>query len=165
MRLKSHLIGIASAAALAFAGANALAQGAPSPQADKEVSKSGQAGGSLSTQPTTKGAGAGAEIGGSTAKSAGANAPSLGPWTADNVTAAAVRRNQYHGRGNHDPVDLDVGRATHARRTGGTQRPVRVITNAQNSSRYMADALQFCRSYMMVAAANPPAGKAPTTTK
>ena len=88
MRLKSHLIGIASAAALAFAGANALAQGAPSPQADKEVSKSGQAGGSLSTQPTTKGAGAGAEIGGSTAKSAGANAPSLGPWTADNVTAA-----------------------------------------------------------------------------
>jgi hypothetical protein len=39
-----------------------------------------------------------------------------------------------------------------------------VITNNANASKYPANATQFCRNYMTVAAAGP-AGKAGTTTR
>ena len=147
MRLRSHLIEIASVVVLAaFAGSNALAQGS------QTTSPTGKASGSTATQPATKGA--------------GATAPSSGPWTADNVTAA---------RPFGDINISAAGTSTESVRTWVQGRSASeraelsgrcaVITNSSNAARYPANAQQFCRSYMMVASANPPAGKGSPTTR
>ena len=158
MRLRSHLLAIVSAATLiGFVGANALAQGTPSTPSDK----SGQSS-SAPSSPSTKST-PGAQTSGSqtTTKGAAADAPSSGPWTADNVTAA-----RPFGSIDITPagttsqsVSAWAQQRTPAERAELTGR-CEIITNAQNSSRFMADAVAFCRSYMMVASANPPAGKA-----
>jgi hypothetical protein len=169
MRLRSHLIQIASSAVLAgaFAGSNALAQG-NAPTSPSTGSKAGQ---TSTQQPATKGAGAqtapqSATGSQPTTKGAGAAAPSAGPWTANNVTAQ---------RPFGDINVSSAGTTTETVRTWAQQRSpaeraeisgrCTVITNAGNASRYPADAQQFCRNYMMVASANPPSGKGPTTTR
>jgi len=149
MKLRSHLLGIASVVALvAFAGANALAQG-------NYDSKS------TSSPSTTKSTGAPTSGSPSTAKGAGANAPSQGPWTAENVTAARPfgEINITPAGKTEQSVMVWAQQRTPAERAELTGRCM-VITSASNASRYPADAQQFCRNYMMVAFANPPAGKA-----
>jgi len=155
MRLRSHLIGIASVAVLvAFAGANALAQGSYGSQTDKTTQ----------SQSTTKSTGAQTSGSQSTQKSAGATAPSAGPWTADNVTAARPFGdiNVNAAGTTQQSVMVWVQQRTPAERAELTGR-CQVITNANNASRYPADAMQFCRNYMMVASANPSSGKATPT--
>ena len=167
MRLRSHLIEIAAAATLvAFAGSSALAQGSPT------TGKAGQSGSTTtqSTPSTSPSAGKAGQANGpagaqSTTKGAGATAPSAGPWTADNVTAA---------RPFGDINVSAAGNTTESMRTWVQGRSAseraelsgrcQVITNTANASRYPADAQQFCRNYMMVASAAP-AGKAGTTTR
>jgi len=158
MRLRSHLIGIASVATLvAFAGANALAQGSYGSPTDKTTKSQS------TTQSTT-----GAQTSGSqsTTKSSGANAPSSGPWTADNVTAARPFGDiNINAAGTtQQSVMVWVQQRTPAERAELTGR-CQVITNASNASHYTADAQQFCRNYMMVASANPSSGKGSTTAK
>jgi hypothetical protein len=176
MKLRSHVIEIAAAVTLvAFAGTSALAQGSTT---------TGKAGSATTTQSTTGKTGAGSTtsqstpsttngkagqttgaVGSqSTAKSAGA-ATSSGPWTADNVTAARPFGN----------INVTAaGSSTESMRTWAQGRSASeraelsgrcaVITSTTNASKYPADAMQFCRNYMMVAAASP-AGKAGTTTR
>ncbi len=163
MKLRSRTIEIAAAVTLvAFAGTSALAQGSTTP------GKAGSAPTTQSTPSTTNGKAGqttGAAGSQSTTKSAGATAPSAGPWTADNVTAARPFGN----------INVTAaGSSTESMRTWAQGRSASeraelsgrcaVITNTANASKYPADAMQFCRSYMMVSAASP-AGKAGTTTR
>ena len=168
MRLRSHLIVIASATVFAFAGANAFAQGAPggaagsgatSPSTGGSAGQSGSGG--ATSSPSTKGAGAGADVSGSATKGAGANTASQGPWTSDNVTAARPfgELNITAAGTTNQSVSSWAQQRTPAERAEIMGR-CEVITNAQNSSRFMPDAVAFCRTYMMTASANPPGGKA-----
>jgi len=145
MRLKSRLIEFASIGLLvAFAGSDALAQGAQpgaTPGAEKSAPPSGAAG---------------------QAKGAGAQTPSSqGPWTADNVTAARPFGDiniQAAGTTTESVRTWVQGRSP-AERAELSGR-CNVITNPANSSRYDMQTQQFCRNYMMVAAASPaPEGK------
>ena len=84
----------------------------------------------------------------------GASAPSAGPWTANNVTAARP----FGG--------IDVSRAgssaesvrTWSQGRSGTERAeltgrCEFITTPANAARYGAGDQQFCRNYMMVGSA------------
>jgi hypothetical protein len=173
MRLRSHLIEIAAAATLvAFAGSNALAQGsAPAGKAGSTTTQSTPSTAPSTTGKTSQPNGAANQP---TTKGAGAAAPSSGPWTANNVTAA---------RPFGDINVSAAGNTTDSMRTWAQGRSAseraelsgrcQVISNSANASRYPADAQQFCRNYMMVASAAPagkagttaPAGKAGTTTR
>jgi hypothetical protein len=174
MRLRSHLIEIAAAATLvAFAGSNALAQGSTA------TGKAGQSGAttSQSTPSTSTGkaekanGAAGAQ---STTKSAGATAPSSGPWTANNVTAARPFGDiNVSAAGNTTESVRTWVQGRSASERAELSGRCQVISSSANASRYPADAQQFCRNYMMVASAAPagkagataPAGKAGTTTR
>jgi hypothetical protein len=92
----------------------------------------------------------------STAPTEGANrhdsAPSIGPWTADNVTAE-----RPFGAINTDAA----GTTSESMRTWAQGRTASerselsgrctVITNPTNASRYSSETQRFCRDYMMVA--------------
>jgi hypothetical protein len=165
MRLRSHLIEIAAAVTLvAFAGTNALAQGSTTKE------KAGQSTATPSTPPSTSQSPAGQagqpNAAAGAQKGAGATAPSSGPWTADNVTAARPFGNiNVSAAGNTTESVRTWVQGRSASERAELSGRCQVITSSANASRYPADAQQFCRNYMMVASANPPAGKAGTTTR
>jgi hypothetical protein len=179
MRLRSHLIEVAAAVTLvAFAGTNALAQGSTTKD------KAGQSGAtttqsSPSTSPSTPSTspsttGKAGQTTGQTSGAAGSQAttkgagtmPSSGPWTADNVTAARPFGNiNVSAAGNTTESVRTWVQGRSATERAELSGRCQVITSSTNASRYPADAQQFCRNYMMVASANPPAGKAGTTTR
>ena len=141
MRLKSRLIEFASIGLLvAFAASDTFAQGA-------------QPGGQESK-------GAGASAGASAAGKAGA--PSSGPWTADNVTAARPFGDiSVAAAGNTNDSVRTWSQGRSASERAELSGRCGVINSPANAARYPADAKQFCSTYMSVSAASPAPGGAP----
>jgi hypothetical protein len=142
MKLKSRLIEIAGVGLLvAFASSSdALAQGSAKGTAEKGAQTTGKAAGD-------------------------ASAPSQGPWTADNVTAARPFGNMDVSAAGSS---TDSVRTWSQGRTASERNELNgrcaVINNPANTARYPANAQQFCRNYTVASNQAGPTKSGSTTS-